>query len=547
MTPGTAVNVRPRDPDTFDIVSTVRALAEAARYHRLVIVVTCCITVGLAVLYAYVWPPIYTAEALIMAENDTDVARDTFYNNWSMFRKDAVRTEIELMMSGSVLKEVIEREKLTYDDVYHPIMSQLSYLWEKSWPGRAYKEVKSWIFGPEEGDELDPKTKDLGRTIADMKAGLQILPIGESMVGRVVLKGPSRRVGPIINTLLKVYAEQRGERHLAEARLAFESLSREVEKARGELAEISAKRVDFLAKNSLVFDFQKESQEVKTLSELETNAIVTRGKIASTEATLRSIDQALEQQRPTTKLQTVTEPNSLRESATLRRQELQSQLIFTLNRYRPDSPEVTELRDSIAKFDQLIASSPERVERGSTEGLNSLHQQLMLNRNSLKADLEGSVATLASLERSASRLRGTLVRVPALNDELRVLDRLYGLAAGKFQELLNKRQQVEVGMATATATQSSLRVVDYAVAPMSKYWPRAKILYPAALALGLLLGLLAAQIMRMAGGRVRPGSWGRRTDDARVYGSVMLPRVPPVMLVRLAHGDAGSPTTINGD
>jgi len=64
----------------------------------------------------------------------------------------------------------------------------------------------------------------------------------------------------------------------------------------------------------------------------------------------------------------MTELNTVRESATMKRLELQAALISTLNRYREDSPEVAELRSNIAKFDQLIAASPERIERGSTEG-----------------------------------------------------------------------------------------------------------------------------------------------------------------------------------
>ena len=532
---------RPRDADTFDIVSTVRALGEAARYHRLLVMATCAATLTLAALYAYIWPPIYTAEALIMVENDADTARDAFYSTWNVFRKDSARTEIELMMSGSVLKQVIEQEKLTYDDVYHPFMSHLSYLWEKSWPGRGYKAVKGWIFGPEEGDELDAATKDLGRTLNDMRAGLKILPIGESMVGRVVLKGPNRRVADVVNTLLKVYAKVRGERHRGEARLAFESLSVEVEKARTELATVSARRVAFLDRNALVFDLQKESQEVKTVSELETNSIVMRQKIAGLEATLAEVERALLRNAPNVKLQTVTEPNTLRENASMRRLELQSSLILTQSRYRDDSPEVAELRDSIAKFDALIAASPERVERGSTEGLNSVHQQLVLNRNTLRADVEGSRASVAAMERSAERLRKSLERVPALQDELRVLDRLYGAAAEKFQALLNKRAQVEVSLATATAATPSLRVVDYAVAPSSRSWPRAKLLYPAALVVGLVLGLIAAQIKRLAGGRVRRGHWGRRGGDAPIYGWLTVPLAPPVMLVQRSTGPATAP------
>lgn len=523
---------RPRDADTFDIINSLRMLGEAARYHRLLVLATAAVTLALAVVYAYVWPPVYTAEALIMVENDADTARDAFYSTWNVFRKDSARTEIELMMSGTVLNQVIEQEKLTYDDVYHPFLSHLSYLWEKSWPGRGYKAAKAWVFGPEEGEELDAATKDRGRTLADMRAGLQVLPIGESMVGKVLLKGPSRRVADITNTWLKVYAKVRGERHRGEARLAFDSLTAEVEKARTELADVSVRRVDFLNRNALVFDLQKESQEVKTVSELETSAIGLRQKIAGLEATLAEVDRAMQRNAPNVRLQTVTEPNTLRENAAMRRLELQSSLIMMQNRYRPDSPEVLELRDNIAKFDALIASSPERVERGSTEGLNSVHQQLVLNRNTLRADLEGTRASLAAMEQSAERLRKSLSRVPALQDELRVLDRLYGAGAEKFQALLNKRAQVEVSLATATAATPSLRVVDYAVAPSSRSWPRAKLLYPAALAVGLLLGLIAAQIKRLAGGRVRRGHWGRRGGDAPIYGWLNVPATPTLSLAR---------------
>jgi uncharacterized protein involved in exopolysaccharide biosynthesis len=364
------------------------------------------------------------------------------------------------------------------------------------------------------------------------------------MVGRVVMRGPNRRVADVINTWLKIYSVTRGERHLSEAKIAFDALSVQVDIASKELAAVSARRVGFLDSHALVFDLQKESQDVKTLAEIENSMITTRQKIAGLEATLSSVESSLTQQTPTTKLQTITELNALRENAAQRRQELQASLIMTLNHYRQDSPEVAELRDSIVQFDKLIAASPDRVERGSTEGLNSVHQQLLLNRNSLQAELGGARASLVSLEASAVKLRASLVKVPAIQDELRLLDRYYGSAAEKFQALLSKRAQVEVSMATATATTPSLRVVDYAVTPSSRYWPRAKILYPAALAVGLLLGLLAAQIKRLAGGRVRRDSWGRRQGDAPLYGSVALPSTSPVTLVRMGSGgDASSDAT----
>jgi uncharacterized protein involved in exopolysaccharide biosynthesis len=440
-----------------------------------------------------------------------------------------------------VLREVIRREKLGYDDVYHPFMSQLSYFWEKSWFGRGYKAVKAWLVGDDEADLLDPADAELGKTLRDMHDGIQITPVGETNVGLLRLKGPTRRVSDVANTLLKVYLEQRGDRHTLEARQAFDSLTVEAEKARDDLNAISGRRVAFLEKHGLTFDLQKETQEVKALSDLESNMIIARMKIANLEGTLHELDRMLVGEHPMTRLSSVVELNNLRETAKLKRLEAQSQLVITLSRYRDDSPEAQELKDMIKRLDALIAENDERVERGSTEGLNAVHQQLMTNRNSTLAELTGTRASLQSMTESAQHLQQSLAKVPTLQSDLRVLDRIYGVAAEKYQALLSKRAQVEVSMATAKAATPSLRVVDYATPPASKSWPRAKVLYPAALAVGLVLGLLAAQIKRLASGRIRRGTWGRRTGDAPVYGAVVVqPGALPLTLLppRLTAGDA---------
>src|SRR5579863_193620 len=114
-----------RDPDTFDVRASLRSISEAAKHHKALVFLTCFITLALLTGYIYLWPPLFAAEATMMAERDGDIARDAFYLNWAVFRKDDVRTEIELMTAGPVLKEVIEKQKLTYDDVYHPFMSHL--------------------------------------------------------------------------------------------------------------------------------------------------------------------------------------------------------------------------------------------------------------------------------------------------------------------------------------------------------------------------------------------------------------------------------------
>jgi len=138
------------DADSFDVRASFRSIFEAVRHQKMLVLLTCVVTLAGVALYVYIWPPIYTAEVTVMAEPDYDYQRDSFYTGWDVFRKDEARTEVELMTAGPVLLEVAKREKLTYDDVYHPFLSQVSYFWEKSWVGRHYRSLKKKLFPPED-------------------------------------------------------------------------------------------------------------------------------------------------------------------------------------------------------------------------------------------------------------------------------------------------------------------------------------------------------------------------------------------------------------
>lgn len=178
-----------RDADNFDVRGTLLNVVVATRHHKWLVILTCALALGLVTAYIYLFPPIYVAESKLVAESSSDFSRDAFYVSWNVFRKDDPRTEIELMTAGPILKEVIRRENLKYNDVYHPFLSHLSYLWMQSPPGIAYRNFKKRFLGASEG-ELSPEEEELARTIADMGDGISVEPIGESNVGRLVVKGP---------------------------------------------------------------------------------------------------------------------------------------------------------------------------------------------------------------------------------------------------------------------------------------------------------------------------------------------------------------------
>jgi uncharacterized protein involved in exopolysaccharide biosynthesis len=491
------------DADTFEIRASLRSITNAVRHHRLLVLLTCVASLALTSFYIYAWPPVYSVEATLMAEPDYDYQRDTFYTGWRIFRKDEARTEVELVTSGQVLAEVVRQEQLTYDDVYHPFFSHAAYLWEKSFVGRQYRKAKAVIFGSE-SDADAPSAEDLemGRTIAGLAAGVDLAPVGESNVGRLTVRGPSRRVATIANTILDVYLARRVARHQAEARSSYEALQGQVEKASSELKALSQQRVAFAEQHRLTFDFQKEGLEVAKLAELETTLAATRARIASEEASLREVEAQLAVEPPTRTITTVSEVNTLRENTRAKRLELQILLIDRRERFREDSPEIQEIKKGLDQLDALASSLSETVEKATTEGLNVVRQNLLAKQTELRTDLEGARAGLAVMQETAAQMQQRLAAMPALQNDLLDMDRDLAAASEKYKQLLVKQGQALVSLSTTEATIQSIRIVDYAVTPGNKAWPKPKYLYPGSLLIGLLLGIGLALVKSQTSGRI---------------------------------------------
>lgn len=536
-----------RDADSFDVRGSVRSLIDAARMHRWLVAAVTAMTLVLVLLYAWIWPPVYQAEATIMGEREIDSARDTFYGGWNVFRKDDHRTELELMVSGPVLVEVAQKLNLRYEDVYHPFMSHLTFLWEESFVGRHYRDFKDYLLPPDP-DAPRADRQALGRIVVDLRAGIALDPVHEAIVGRLSVKGPNRRVSEIANTIVDVYAVQRTQRYQKEAERAVEVLGHEVERAAATLKRVEARRVEFANANGLTFDLQRESQDVKALTELEQGIGGTKVKIAALEASLATVGRQLADQPATQKTATFFELNAIRELLRAKQLELQTALLSQRNRYREDSPEIREMLTNLSQLDDLLKSAPDKIEKASTESINTTRQQMEATANTQRVELASARASVALLEQITGNLRTRLLSVPSLQNGLRGFDRELLLANETYHQLAVKLAQANVSKVTTQATIPSIRVVEYASPPGEKSAPKLKYLIPAALVAGLLLGVAAAQIKRFGAGRVRRGFWGRRMGDALVYGvATVVPDWQPLVVLPPASTPMGAtPVTPTG-
>jgi uncharacterized protein involved in exopolysaccharide biosynthesis len=296
----------------------------------------------------------------------------------------------------------------------------------------------------------------------------------------------------------------------------------EAERARGELELVRARRESFARRNGLMVDFQKESLDVKELTGIETGISNQKAKVASLEASIGEIDAQLAVESPMKVLSSTKELNAIRENANIRRLDLQTTLIGLRNRYREDSPEVQEVLADIQKLDSLIAQQPEHVDRNVTEGVNSVYTQLVTNRAQLQAELKGARAALENMAETQGAMQGRLTELPTTMSLAQNLNRDYDIAAEKYQRLLFRKIEAEVSATASEAAPASVKVIEYASAPTSKYWPRMKYLYPGAVVVGLVLGSIAALLRSLTAGRLLRSHMDRGRIATPVYATLAL-------------------------
>ena len=530
----------PQDPDTFDVRGSLISVYRIARHEWRLIALTCAVVLVVVTAYVLYWPPVYEGQIVLMSEGDRDTARDSFYGAWSVFRKDDLRTETELFTSAPVLKEVIEREKLTYDDIYHPFVSHVAYLWQTSLPGRAWRRLKEWI-SPPEADAPSAAEQDKARTLVDMKAGIFTSPVGEANMGILTVRGPTRRVADIANSVIGVYLEQRLERYKAESMKSIATLTDEADAAGAAMRKIDDERIKFLRTNGLGLGIEKEKLEVTKLSDLEERAADNRAKIASTEASLQELERQIKAEPATRTITTSFELNSLRETTKMKRLEQQTALIAARRRYREDSPEVQEIVSNIASLDAMIAETSEKVAKSSTDAVNAARDELHARENNLRTELAGLKAALASMEDRRAFLRSRMAVIPAFEVKLLEFDRDHKFAQDKYLTLVGKRAQASISLAGLRAM-PSIRVVTEAFRPDRKVWPKNAVLYPVALLAGLLLGLAMALVKTMLLGRIRREHLALGSGSVPFYGVVRIPTTSPRIAVlapeRLAPGSS---------
>lgn len=517
-----AIPHRP-EADSFDVAAALRRVIESTLRHKWQVMFTTLLTLSLVVAYLLIWPPVYSASALVLSEGPEDIQRDQFYASWNVFRKDELNSEVQLMTSVPVLRQVTSELGLKYDDIYHPIMSHAAYLWTESWPGKKYRAIKEAVFPPRKGlYDPTPDQIEMARVLNDFKAGVGLEPVADSHVGQLTVRGPSPRVAEIANRIVKTYLDQRQRRHVDEAKHACASLTVEMDKAKRDVETMADQKLLYYSQNGLLLEFEKDKVEVAKWIEMQSGVLDLEAALASMLKTKDAVSNLLGKEDKQFISARTFQKNALRETLKASALEMQTQLSSALLRFRPDSREVTELHKQIATVQRLIDDQPDTVDYSHIQAASTSYENLRVRLASIDTDLAGTAAMLGVKKKALDDMTGLVNRLPEKMNVAHVLNRDYTALETKYALIREKLMQAQVSMATAISAPPSLKIEDWATPPSEPGWPNKKLLLGLALLVGAMAGIGLAVLTDSLQSRVTSGRLSSKNGGLPLYATLEL-------------------------
>lgn len=489
--------------DAIDWRTSMRRAKQAVVRHTLLIMTSCVVALVLLALYIKVFPPVYKANALIMAEGNDDVIRANYYENWNVFRKWDVKSEPELITSGRVARQVVDSLHLKFDDVYHTFFTHVGYLWTDSWVGKKYHRFKEWLFPPGPAAyKPTPEEIETARTVDSFKDGVSVEIVPDSTVAKVVVVAPSYRAAEIANKIVDVYLAERTKMLRAEADESYKSLHEEADRAAVDLAAADKVELDFESKNKVVLGFEKDRLQVANWAALETTIKDLKSTVASLEASLAVVEQQLQNEPREIVSGRTLQDSKVKGLLEAREMDLRNSLLQSSQKYAPDSPEVTDLKKLLSETQAMLDRQPDKVEVGEDRIVNPVYTELRQKENNLRAQLASSRAALAAKQAPLAEYENRMALVPKLSETMLEQSRFRDGLEMRYKVLRQRMMQAEVSRAAIGSASPSVQVIDYASPPMKPIWPKNIILVPSALAVGLLVGFILAMLAEIFSSRV---------------------------------------------
>ncbi len=421
-----------------------------------------------SVVYSYTMTPIYSAQAQVLIEGNSNQTATLEQILRKQTREvNFLETQYVLLKSRALIKSVIQKLELEDSDEFKPKEKLISF--------EPIKDALRWVINliiskePEEiSDEssTDPYTK----LINTFLKRLTISPVRKTQVVNVAYQGYSPELAAkIVNTLCETFIEKNIE------------LKSTIDQGTGEWLRKRVKEVnEELKESELALQKYKEEHEALELEEKRGFANQKLGRILRDISVAKSErlrweairNQVLKMKRdPKEMLQSLPDELKSENVVRLRKEYIayQQELTVLSKSYGSSHPTIITLKAKIDAIEKRIPDEMNRVLRS----VNNEYEAAREKENIMQSALD-------DMKKRAIKADKETIEYTSLKHEVEANKKLFDL-------LLNRMKQINV---RSQISETNIRVVDTAEVPLIPVKPNKVLNLLIAIALGFLGGFL---------------------------------------------------------
>ena len=317
---------------------------------------------------------------------------------------------------------------------------------------------------------------------------------------QISYRGPDpRTVRDVTAELAARFIDANSDETRRQVYTTIDQLEGRINEVKTELEKIESARAGFLIKNPDAV----QGQEQNMLGQMNSLSLVRQSQQTSIDA-LRNQIAMSEQLLGSLRTQESTEPEApLAAGQTegqlrAKRADLDAQLKQLLTVYTEKHPDVIKLKVQIESInremeDLKTKTEQERLARRAARTSNPQVQSLDIKIAADRRDLTRKEAELEQTNRQFAELQSRLRGTPLLATEATKIERDYNTLRRRYDDLLAMRDNAKFSAKVINDfSGETFRMSDPANLPEAPVSPKRNLLYPMALAVGLLTGLIAA-------------------------------------------------------
>jgi len=276
----------------------------------------------------------------------------------------------------------------------------------------------------------------------------------------------------IANDIVSEFKNELKDINRTNLRSASSFVNEQLANVKNNLEKIEQEILQYKTENEIIQPEEQSKNQLKQLSELETGKIESQLKLEQARASLKEVNNYLENENEEIISSKTISNNPVIMNARKDLSALKVELAGLKEKYTEKHPNVKEVKTKIAKIESMMQEEVEEVVSSKVQTSNPLYKDLLNQKINLELQILSSKIQIDTYENRINNLNESLNEIPEKNLELSRLQREAKVTENIY--LMLKERQEEINIQTAMKT-SDIVVVDTATVNENPIKPNLKL------------------------------------------------------------------------